>query len=124
MGLDGLVIFVFLYIIDYNTWSKASSLEDIMILTQQLSFMYLFIAFSYHTLFVALYGATLGKMAVKIRIIALPSGNTPDFATSAMRSAIRLVSESFFLLGFIWGVMDKNRQTWHDKLPKTLVIDV
>ena len=124
LGLDALVIFIFLIVIDYSAWSTASSFEEIMAVTQQFSFMYLVIAFAYHALFVTLYGATLGKIAVKIRVISLQTGDTPDLPTSVMRSAIRLISESFFLLGFIWGLMDPNRQTWHDKLPRTLVIDV
>jgi uncharacterized RDD family membrane protein YckC len=48
----------------------------------------------------------------------------PDFIHSFIRAVVRIVSESLLYLGFIWGLLTKTKQTWHDKLAKTLVIDV
>ena len=78
----------------------------------------------YHTLFVWQYGASLGKMAMKMRVIEIRTGETPRFAVAFNRAIFRVVSELLFYLGFFWAFFDSARQAWHDKTASTLVIDV
>ena len=78
----------------------------------------------YQAFFVMKYGATLGKIAMKIRIVEVKTLQTPNVIVALNRSIVRIISEMFFYLGYIWGMMDPNRQTWHDKSARTLVIDV
>jgi uncharacterized RDD family membrane protein YckC len=47
----------------------------------------------------------------------------PNIESSINRAIFRIVSESFFYLGFLWGFFDPARQTLHDKTARTLVID-
>lgn len=90
------------------------------------SFLLEFMAvkFAYQAFFVSVYGATLGKMAMKIRIISATTVQSPLPLQAIIRSAIRVPSEALFYLGFLWGNMDPLRQTWHDKAAKTLVVNV
>ena len=77
----------------------------------------------YQTFFVMQYGATLGKLAVKIKVIEIATLTNPNILSSLNRAIFRIVSEMLFYLGFLWGMMDPARQTWHDKTAKTLVVD-
>ena len=77
----------------------------------------------YHTLFVWLYGASLGKMAMKMRVVEAGNLGSPRFAVAFNRAVFRVVSEVLFYLGFLWAFFDPARQTWHDKTARTLVID-
>jgi uncharacterized RDD family membrane protein YckC len=70
--------------------------------------------FIYQWLFVAMYGATMGKMLMKIRVIDLQTGDTPTVAVSLNRSIIRIISEIVMNFGFLWAMLDPNRQGWHD----------
>ena len=77
----------------------------------------------YQSYFIWYYGATLGKMAVKIRVIDFESFSKVTFAQSVLRSSARIISESLFYLGFFLAYYTKSRQTLHDKIAKTLVVN-
>jgi uncharacterized RDD family membrane protein YckC len=69
------------------------------------------------------YGATLGKILMKIRVVTLSTAQRPLFATALNRAIFRVISEILFYLGFLWAMLDPTRQGWHDKTAKTLVVN-
>ena len=80
---------------------------------------------SYSALVLAMwaYGLTPGKWMLGIRVVkrdtALPAG----FWRMALREIVgKLISGILCYLGYIWALVDANRQGWHDKIAKTLVI--
>jgi len=77
----------------------------------------------YQTFFVWMYGATLGKIAMKIRVISTADLENPSLVLSLSRAAFRIISESIFYLGFIWAYLNPKRETWHDRVANTLVIN-
>ena len=70
------------------------------------------------------YGATVGKIIMKIRVIEIKTLNNPSVISALNRGVFRVISEMLFYLGFLWGMLDPSRQTWHDKTAKTLVVNV
>jgi uncharacterized RDD family membrane protein YckC len=70
-----------------------------------------------------MYGATLGKIAMKIRVISTADLENPSLILSLSRAAFRIISESIFYLGFIWAYLNPKRETWHDRVANTLVIN-
>ncbi|MDY0365515.1 MAG: RDD family protein [Arcobacteraceae bacterium] len=78
---------------------------------------------AYHTFFVWYYGATLGKIVAKIRVIDYNNFGKVSFSRSLLRAIGRIVSEMFFYLGFIFAFFDKGKQTFHGKIAKTLVVN-
>ena len=77
----------------------------------------------YQTYFVWMYGATLGKIAMKIRVISTDDLEKPSFLFSLSRAVFRIVSESIFYLGFVWAALNPKRETWHDRVANTLVVN-
>lgn len=73
--------------------------------------------------FVMQYGATIGKIMMKIKVIEISTLDNPSWLSALNRGIFRVISEMFLYLGFLWGMMDPARQTWHDKTAKTLVVD-
>lgn len=84
----------------------------------------LFLQFSYHTIFTYLYGASLGKIVLKIMVIDQELLDKPNFMQSVVRSAMRQVSDMFYGLGFAWALGNNVLKTWHDYAGKTVVIDL
>lgn len=80
--------------------------------------------FAYQWIFIYKYGATLGKIAMKIRVIDLALVDNPNMYQAMIRSAMRIVSEFFLYFGFIMAYFDPFKRTLHDRVAKTLVIDV
>jgi len=121
--IDDLVIsFLFMAIF----WSQLSQLGDIDAINAFLTdnfFIIVAIKLLYHTIFIWQNGMTLGKYMMKMRVVFLQTGETPQFSTALMRAMIRIVSETFFYLGFLIAFFNPMVQTLHDKLSGCVVID-
>lgn len=107
-----------------DSFFEAKTVEEMIILTNKFVLEYMAVKFFYQAFFVMQYGATLGKIAMKIRVIEIKTLQNPNVIVSLKRSVVRIISEMLFYLGFVWGLMDPDRQTWHDKSAKTLVVNV
>jgi len=77
----------------------------------------------YQSFFIWYYGATLGKMSSKIKVIDFNNFGKITFAQSVLRASGRILSESFFYLGFALAYYTDSKQTFHDKVAKTLVVN-
>ena len=84
----------------------------------------------YEFVMVALKGATLGKMALGIKVVREADGQVPGWGPSGLRYLIQVAGSavcSFIGLGVIWlsPLFDNTgrQQGWHDKVAKTLVVN-
>ena len=60
---------------------------------------------------------------MKIRVISTIDLDNPNILYSLNRALIRIVSESLFYIGFLWALTNPKRETWHDRVARTLVIN-
>ncbi|HSW96519.1 MAG TPA: signal peptidase I [Candidatus Saccharimonadales bacterium] len=82
-----------------------------------------YIVFSlYGTLFIWKKGATPGKMIFKLKVVTTyyrPIG----FWSALFRESIgKWISSLIFNLGYLWVLIDKKNQAWHDKMAHTFVV--
>ena len=66
-------------------------------------------------------GETLGMRAWHIRLVD-ESGTGVSPKQIAIRSVVAPVSLACACLGYLWLFVSKDKQTWHDKASKTLVV--
>ena len=66
-------------------------------------------------------GATLGKMAMRIKIVST-KGSDISYGTAFLRYIGTMISGMLFCLGYLWMLWDDKKQTWHDKIASTCVI--
>jgi uncharacterized RDD family membrane protein YckC len=67
-------------------------------------------------------GQTPGKRLVNIRIVK-KDGSKLTAADAFLRNVVGyLISNLVFWLGFVWIMVDKDRQGWHDKIVNTVVV--
>ena len=118
-----LLAFLFLIII-YDQIAGVNDPDAVVALVNSYTFEYLLLKVIYQTLFVYQYGATIGKIVMKIRIIDTYTLQIPIFSSALNRAVFRVISEMLFYLGFVWAFYNKNRQTWQDKTARTIVVDV
>jgi len=115
----------FLFIIAlWESFATATNTEEIINLTNSFVLEYMALKIIYQAFFVLQYGASIGKIIMKIRVIEIKTLQNPNIVVSLNRAIFRVISEMLFYLGFLWGMMDPSRQTWHDKTAKTLVVNV
>lgn len=121
--LDEFLLSLLLVISLWDAFASVENSLELVALSQQFTLEYIVLKIVYQTFFVFMYGATLGKMMMRIRIVELPELEKPSFPSALNRAVVRIVSEMLFYLGFVWGMMDPLRRTWHDLTAKTLVIE-
>lgn len=107
----------------WGSFTQAQTTEAVIELVNSFVFEYMMMKIIYQAFFVMQYGATLGKLAVKIRVIEIRTLSNPNVLVALNRAIFRIISEMLFYLGFLWGMLNPNRQTWHDLTAKTLVVN-
>lgn len=77
---------------------------------------------AYYTYFEGSIGQTSGKKALGIRVVSLEGGGSIGFGRAFVRYIGRIVSTIPLLLGYLWMLWDKEKQTWHDKFAGSVVV--
>jgi len=121
--IDEILLSFLLIIALWDSFSDAQTMEDMINLTNMFVLEYMAMKIIYQAFFTMQYGASIGKIVMKIRVIELRTLDNPNVLSALNRAIFRVISEMFFYLGFLWGMLDPSRQTWHDKTAKTLVIN-
>ena len=79
--------------------------------------------FLYSLLFLKRMSATPGMRILRLAVVA-QDGSPMDSKAPIYRSAFSLLSGYAAGLGYLWGVWDKDRRTWHDLIAGTRVVSV
>jgi uncharacterized RDD family membrane protein YckC len=85
----------------------------------------LLVGFVYETTFIALRGQTLGKMAVRIRVVRQHDGATPGWGPSFVRWLVPVLASIVpfgALVVYLWMLWGPRRQGLHDRAARTLVV--
>ncbi len=130
--IDDLVVSLFFIIIFYPQLSLVFSsvtevnemtLQSINAFISQNILIIFAIKIIYHAVLVWQNGMTVGKYIMKIKVIDLQTGQTPNFSKALLRASIRIPSEALFYLGFVLAFFLPLKQTLHDKLSNCVVVD-
>jgi uncharacterized RDD family membrane protein YckC/Flp pilus assembly protein TadD len=73
-------------------------------------------------LFMAGRGQTPGMKLFHIRLVT-DKGGVPGMGSILLRTFGMQISALFGYLGYFWMAFDRDRQTWHDKMAHTYVVD-
>ncbi len=122
--LDDMIISLIFAVIFWDKFKTLLDPEDLVLFINSLFVYILLVKTIYQTVFIAMYGQTLGKMVMKIRVINREYFDQPSYLEALQRGIVRALSEVVFYVGFVWANFTPLRQTWHDKAAKTLVVDV
>ena len=121
--IDEMLLSFLLVVALWDSFSNAKTMEDMIYVTNLFVLEYMMMKIIYQAFFVMQYGASIGKIVMKIRVIDINTLDNPNVLVALNRAIFRVISELLFYLGFLWGLLDPSRQTWHDKTAKTFVIN-
>lgn len=122
--LDEIIVSGIFAIIAWDQLKSFNSPEQIMAYSQSLFVYIMGVKILYQTVFIYMYGATLGKLAVKIRVVESNYLGLPSLKEAVLRAVVRVLSEMLFYLGFVVALFSPIRLTWQDRIASTLVVDV
>ena len=81
------------------------------------------VGITYETVMIGKYGATLGKMACKVRVV-MPDGGKVTYARAVGRYFAKLLSALTCSIGYIMAAFDDEKRALHDRICNTRVISV
>jgi uncharacterized RDD family membrane protein YckC len=67
-------------------------------------------------------GQTVGNKLCNIRVADEANGAPLDYGRAALRWLMSYVSGIVLLLGYLWMLWDPKKQTWHDKVARSVVV--
>lgn len=67
------------------------------------------------------YGATVGKMVLKLKVTK-ENGKKITYSDAFLRRLSSYLSGAVLLLGYFNVIWDEKKQSWHDKIAKTIVV--
>jgi uncharacterized RDD family membrane protein YckC len=122
--IDDLAItFIVMLILWEQISASGGDLLAIVTLINAAFIQVIFLKVIYQTLFIWYYGATLGKMIAKIKVIDFDHFGRVNLVNALLRSMGRILSEMVFYIGFLVAFYTDSKQTFHDKMGKTLVVN-
>lgn len=123
--IDDLIIALLFFVIYYNEFVKVGDDSQALIaLISALVVQMLCLNVLYQTFFTWRYGASLGKIAMKIICLDAVMLSTPSLAKCFLRACVRVLSQVCYYLGFVWAFGNAARQSWQDKIAGTIVCEV
>jgi uncharacterized RDD family membrane protein YckC len=67
-------------------------------------------------------GATVGQKMLGIRVVDESTGGVIGYGRAALRLFVSALSGFPCYLGYLWMLWDSRRQTWHDKVARSVVV--
>ena len=123
-SIDELLISMIIFAGFFNQFLAVSgNIMDIIKLTNSMILYFLILKTAYHTIFIHLYGKTIGKMVARIRAVDIYTLDNPSWKNSFIRAVLRNFDEMFFYLGMLFALTNPFVQTIHDKFSKVIVVD-
>ena len=121
---DLLVTLIIIMIFWESIYAISEDTEALMyLLKAELVTPLIILKIIYHTFFVWYFGATIGKIVAKIRVIDANEWGRVSIFSSFLRAVGRIFSEMFFYVGFLIGFFNDGRKTFHDFTGITLVVN-
>lgn len=119
--IDGILLNVVTTLL-FRGFSMAQGGADLSVTDTSIGISAL-LTWAYSVFMVVKYGATLGKMALKIRVQSETTGANLTYGEAILREVVGKFLSSILLgLGYLWVLWDPKKQGWHDKLGKSVVV--
>ncbi len=67
-------------------------------------------------------GQSIGKSLTNTRLISLRTGQPIGAWRAFLRDVCHILDSLVIYIGFLWPLWDRKRQTWADKIMKTVVV--
>jgi uncharacterized RDD family membrane protein YckC len=101
--------------------TSSTAVSDLRLLTE------LVLTFLYFGYLNGVHGQTVGKRLLGIRVVDVETGDAVGFGRGMARyGVVALLSMAFVipeLIDGLWPLRDPRRQSWHDKVARTLVVN-
>lgn len=96
-----------------------------MMISGLLSLVQIVINIGYAVYFIGSKGQTLGKTAMRIKVVDAQTHAVPGYSVAFLRETVgKFISGIILCIGYLAMLWDIKKQTWHDKIAHTIVIEI
>ncbi|AET63968.1 RDD family protein [Methanothrix harundinacea] len=114
--IDSVIVGVIGSILSYASMNVGETLGGIN------AFLGFLVSVGYYTYFFG-NGQTPGMMAMKIKLVGTDGTYPIGYGKGFLRWIGMGISTAVILLGYLWILIDKKKQGWHDKIAGTYVVN-
>jgi uncharacterized RDD family membrane protein YckC len=124
--IDGIVLLIFNFFLGFLV--GVSALQTMAAQRQSMTtflvaqLLGILVGVSYETLLIGKYGATLGKMACKIKVVTADGGRV-SYARALGRYFAKMLNVFTLAIGYIMAAFDSEKRALHDRICNTRVVD-
>ena len=120
--VDDLMISIFFIIIYLDQLKNLTTQEEASAFIVANYWVLISLKVIYHTFLTWQGGKTIGKYFMKIKSVTI-DGETLTLPASLVRAVVRVLDEAIFYLGFLPALFFPTRQTIHDRISRSIVVD-
>lgn len=121
--IDDILITLLVFLVFWDLLgANSDNVEQMLLAMNSIVWKVLFIKFIYQAFFIWYYGATVGKLIAKIRVIDVNTYSRVGPSSAVLRSASRILSEMFFYIGFMIALFNDGKRSFHDIMGRSLVV--
>lgn len=113
--IDVIILGVISSVLNYVSAGVGGTVGSIIL------FLGLLVSVAYYTYFFG-NGQTPGMMAMNIKLIGTDGAYPIGYGKGLLRWIGMIISAVVILLGYVWILIDKKNQGWHDKIAGTYVV--
>ena len=122
-AIDDLVVSMLFLAIFFDQLAQLTTPESATLFVKTNYWVLALLKVIYHTIFTWQNGKTLGKQIMKIKTVSISDGTLLTLPMSFVRSVVRILDETFFYIGFLPAFFSPTRQTLHDRISRSIVIN-
>lgn len=122
--IDGILLWIVNFAIQLVTGTRITNPTDLALVMSRIGLNFLIsisISLLYESFFLVQYGATPGKMALKLKVIT-PDGGGLSWGRAIGRYFAKMLSSITLLIGYIMAGFDPEKRALHDYIAGTRVI--
>lgn len=126
--LDSLIVSLVVCLLNFGDLERVSQsmqtkdIEQVILAMGSMLWQMIVLDIIYQWIFVAWYGASVGKILCKIEVVSIDLLDSPSVAKSLLRAILREVSQAVYYIPFVFALGDSFKRTLYDRLCQSIVI--
>ncbi len=126
--LDSLIVSLVVCLLNFDNLERVSQsmqtkdIEQVILAMGSMLWQIIVLDIMYQWIFVAWYGASVGKILCKIEVVSIDLLDSPSVAKSLLRAILREISQAVYYIPFVFALGDSFKRTLYDRLCQSIVI--
>lgn len=126
--IDSLIVSLIVCLLNFESLERISQsmqsndIEQVILAMGPMLWQMIVLDVVYQWIFVAWYGASVGKILCKIEVVSIDLLDSPSVGKSFLRAILREFSQVVYYIPFVFALGDSFKRTLYDRLCQSIVI--